>query len=86
MSVLSAFLFGSYANGHPHEYSDIDLAIVCHPFAADEIEQNMILWRLAVHVDPRIAPLSLSPDDLKKDHIPIIPEIKKGLPIDCSAA
>jgi len=84
--VLEAYLFGSHVSGQPHPYSDIDLAVVCQPFDRDEIEQNMTLWRLTVHVDPRLAPIRLSPQDLLKEHIPIIPEIKKGLPIDCPAA
>ena len=80
------FLFGSYARGDEKIDSDIDIAIICKKFAADSIEQNMKLWKIALKVDTRIAPVSLSPEEFKKDYLPIIPEIKKGLDLTSEAA
>ena len=28
-------IFGSYVNGNPHEWSDIDIAIICNDFKGD---------------------------------------------------
>lgn len=86
ISVVEAYLFGSHVRGTAGDWSDIDIALVCHPFAEDRTEQNIILWKIAVKIDPRLAPLTLSPDDLDKTHIPLIPEIKKGLPLIRPAA
>jgi hypothetical protein len=79
IAVVEAFLYGSQVKGSAHQWSDIDIAVVCQPFAEDAIEQNMCLWRIAVRIDPRLAPVSFAPEDLEKEYIPIIPEIKKGL-------
>lgn len=79
IQISEAFLFGSQFKGSAHEWSDIDIAVICRPFAADESEQNMNLWKIAVKIDPRLAPISFSPEDLEKEYIPLISEIKKGL-------
>lgn len=86
ITVIKAYLFGSQARGLAHEWSDIDIALICLPFAADQIDQNMMLWKLALQIDPRIAPVSLSPDDFEKEYMPLVPEIKKGLPLTLHAA
>jgi predicted nucleotidyltransferase len=36
-------LFGSYAYGHPHEASDVDILVVMP--AANEIDQSIRIWR-----------------------------------------
>lgn len=81
IEIIKVFLFGSYARGFEREDSDIDIAVVCKDFGKDAIEQNMKLWKIAVRIDTRIAPTSLSISEFKKEYIPIIPEIKKGLDI-----
>jgi predicted nucleotidyltransferase len=39
-SYEKIILFGSYVNGHPHEYSDIDLAIWSPEFSDDPYENR----------------------------------------------
>jgi len=86
IEIIKVFLFGSYARGNEREDSDIDVAVVCKDFAADSIEQNMKLWKIAVRVDARISPISLSLSDLRKEYIPIVPEVKGGIDMTDIAA
>ena len=39
-------LFGSYVNGNPHEYSDIDIAVICNDFEGDWYETMVRLCGL----------------------------------------
>jgi predicted nucleotidyltransferase len=54
----SAVLFGSFARGAAHEWSDIDLIVVSPrydaPFALDDVET---LWIVAARTDSRIEPV-----------------------------
>jgi len=77
--VIKVFLYGSYAKGSDREDSDIDVAVVCEDFGTDPIEQNMRLWRIAVRVDTRLAPISFSASEFTKEYIPIVTEVKNGL-------
>ncbi len=51
-------LFGSYATGHPHPWSDIDLVVVSPAFdgtfSRDKIDS---LWYVAARTDSRIEPI-----------------------------
>ena len=40
INVDRIILYGSYANGHPHRWSDIDLAIVSRDFAQRSVWQR----------------------------------------------
>lgn len=62
------YLFGSYAKGKPHEYSDIDVAIVCSkvPRGKGYLDKKMKLWRLTIDADSRIEPILLEEKDLDK--------------------
>ncbi len=86
ITIIKVLLFGSYAKGNEREASDIDVAVVCEDFGTDPIDQNMKLWRIAVRVDTRIAPISLSISEFKQEYIPIIPEIRNGLDMTNIAA
>jgi len=55
------------------------VALISNDPYDDAIEQGMKLWRLAVRVDTRLAPIFLTPVDFEKDYVPIVPEIKNGL-------
>ncbi len=53
----SAILFGSYANGKPHEWSDIDLVVIAPEFDESHgIALVKQLWRATV-TDNRIEPI-----------------------------
>lgn len=86
IGVIKVILFGSHAKGINREDSDIDVAVVCEDFGTDTIDQNMKLWKIAVRVDTRIAPISLSSSEFEKEYIPIVTEIRNGLDITKIAA
>ena len=86
IEIINVFLFGSYARGTERDDSDIDVAVVCKDFEVDPIERNMKLWKIAVKVDTRIAPISFSLSEFQEEYIPIIPEIKNGLDLTGIAA
>lgn len=86
INIIDAFLFGSQARGSSHEWSDIDIAVICEPFAEDDIEQNMVLWKIGVKIDARIAPISVSLRDFENEFFPLIPEIKRGFSLLHDAA
>lgn len=56
ISVLNAYLFGSYAKGKADEWSDIDLAIVTDRFIGDSFDFRFMLTKLARSIDPDIEP------------------------------
>lgn len=84
--VQQIFLYGSYSRGEERKYSDIDVAVVSRDFEGDTIEANMKLWRIAVRVDVRLAPLAIAESELLNLHIPIIAEAQKGIDMTSEAA
>jgi len=51
LSPASVILFGSYANGNPHEYSDIDIAVVFDSYDGDWFDAAVLLQRLRRGID-----------------------------------
>jgi predicted nucleotidyltransferase len=49
-------LFGSYVNGTPWEYSDIDIAIVMNDYQGDWFDTATMLWGLKRQVSFDIEP------------------------------
>ena len=43
LSIDKVLLFGSYAKGHPHPYSDIDLAVFSRQFSSNPFENNRMI-------------------------------------------
>lgn len=72
------FLFGSYAKGNFHKYSDIDLAVISPAFKADEIEELMFLGKLSGRISSRVEAVSFREKEFEfsKYHT-LIGEIKK---------
>ena len=53
-----AVLFGSFARGDTHEWSDIDLLVIAPEFdAAQTIDFGKQLWRATAIADDRIEPI-----------------------------
>ena len=50
-------LFGSYARGNWHEFSDIDIAIVVDSIDGDFLDMASMLYRLRRDIDDRIKPV-----------------------------
>lgn len=71
------FLYGSYAKGRAHEWSDIDVCVVSPKFHGKQwnsYEQKLWQWRR--NIDPRIEPIGFSPEDLTS-WSPLAHEIRK---------
>ncbi len=58
ITVQAIVLFGSYCNGVPHEWSDIDLAVISPDFESLRMSyRQTMISRLALKGDRRIAPI-----------------------------
>ena len=52
----AVILFGSYVNGNPHEWSDIDIAVIINGFQGDWLETASMLSSLTRRVSIDIEP------------------------------
>ena len=52
-------LFGSYARGNPHEYSDIDVAVVVDEITGDLLKIEAALFKKGSEIDVLIEPILL---------------------------
>jgi predicted nucleotidyltransferase len=68
-------IFGSWAKGKQKEDSDIDVAVISDKFAKDEIEEMMIVNKLANQISPNIEAVSIREPLLKDKYNPLIVEI-----------
>jgi predicted nucleotidyltransferase len=58
LTVEAVILYGSYARGTAHEWSDIDLAVISPDFEGVGMGRRQeILARLMVHANPFLSPL-----------------------------
>ncbi len=58
--VKAGVLFGSYATGKMHEWSDIDLLVVSPLFDKKYKRKDIdLLWHIAAEVDSRIEPIAV---------------------------
>jgi predicted nucleotidyltransferase len=65
--VEAIYLFGSFAAGCQHQWSDIDLAIVSPDFKDNSMEDQEQLMCLTWDVDVRIEPHPFRPEDFTPD-------------------
>lgn len=66
LPVQTAILFGSYAKGNYSRESDIDIALVSRAFSGDRFEDRRKIVPLRRHIDNRIEPIPLRPEDFHK--------------------
>lgn len=59
LSPSEIFLFGSYASGTPHEWSDIDIAVVIDHFQGSILDTTTLLWTLRRNINSAIEPVLL---------------------------
>src|SRR6266508_5103689 len=58
--VKAGVLFGSYATGRKHEWSDIDLLVITPRFDKKYKRKDIdLLWHIAAEVDSRIEPIAV---------------------------
>jgi len=76
IKIESAYLFGSYAKGTEHEWSDIDIAVISSDFADSRFEEGVRLMKLSCDIDTRIEPVPFRPERFI-DEDPLAWEIKR---------
>lgn len=78
--VRFGVLYGSYAKGTEHEWSDIDLLVVS-PFYDDEKQRTHKkwgeLWHIATNADSRIEPIPVGEKQFQEDDTSMILEIAR---------
>lgn len=73
LKVEKTIVYGSYASGRAHEYSDLDVAIISSDFGGDRFEEGKMLLQTAWRIDPRLHPIPMSMDAFQNDtRIPLI--------------
>lgn len=78
LPVSCGIIFGSYVNGRPHEWSDIDLFVVSPRFDESRSRADIrLLWLTAARVDNRIEPLAVGERQLVEDRGSPILEIAR---------
>ena len=75
--IDDAYLYGSFAKGTSHRWSDIDIAIVSPDFSDDLFEERLLLMRLASTIDDRIEPRPFKKDLFNRND-PLVDEIQKN--------
>ncbi|MBI2415912.1 MAG: nucleotidyltransferase domain-containing protein [Candidatus Kerfeldbacteria bacterium] len=77
LPVQSAFIFGSYAKGNYHKWSDVDVCIISSALKRKR-DPMAYLWRSKNNEDDNImlAPVGFTPKDFV-DESPLVWEIKR---------
>lgn len=71
------YLFGSYARGNFHRWSDVDVCVISGKFQGkNSVENKQQLWRWTREVDPRIEPFGLSTQEFKSGISPMAHQVK----------
>jgi predicted nucleotidyltransferase len=73
--VEQIIMFGSFAKGHPHPWSDLDICVVSRSFGKHPLRESMELAALTTRVDSMIEPHPYHPDALKDRYDPLAREI-----------
>ncbi|MEK9130394.1 MAG: nucleotidyltransferase domain-containing protein [Patescibacteria group bacterium] len=76
LSIKKAIIYGSYAKGNIHQYSDIDLCIISTKFK--KIDALNYLWtkKRGKDIKAMISPIGFHPKDFINEN-PLVWEIKK---------
>ncbi len=75
--VQEALIFGSYARGTPHQWSDIDVAVVSTRFGHNPHDERVQLMKLCRDISTAIEPHPFHPDDLNDRWSTLAQEVKK---------
>ncbi len=75
--IAGAYIYGSFAKGTSHRWSDIDLAIISPDFSDDLFEDRLYLMRIAACIDDRIEPRPFKKELFNRND-PLVDEIQKN--------
>lgn len=70
-------LFGSYAKGRPHPWSDIDICVISKKFGKRDFDDMVRVSKIAKGVNYLIEIHPMNPKDLDQNKHPLSAEIKK---------
>ncbi len=73
----AVYLFGSYAKGEAHKWSDIDVAVVSDKLKRNRDKNRFLLWHIRREVDSMIEPHGFTVKDFQDECDPMVYEIKK---------
>ena len=69
IKIIDLYLFGSYINGTPDEWSDIDIAVVCEKdIEYDRFDLHFKLMNIAKEIDIDIEPHIFFKEDFSKSN------------------
>jgi predicted nucleotidyltransferase len=77
LPVHHVFLFGSFAQGKTHDWSDVDIAVVCDKFRDTRHEENVEFLSVGHDIDLRIETVCLHPEDFENKYSTLVSEVKK---------
>ncbi len=76
--VKAGVLFGSYATGKAHEWSDIDLVVISPKFDEQRDRRDIdLLWYIAAKTDSRIEPIAVGEKQFAESRDSMIIEIAR---------
>ncbi len=76
IEVVTAYLYGSYAQGKATVWSDIDVAVLTKKFIGDSFDFKFLLMKIARDVDFNIEPHPFLADEFTEDD-PIAAEVMR---------
>src|SRR3990172_357020 len=76
IEVVTAYLYGSYAQGKATEWSDIDVAVLTKKFIGDRFDFTFLLMKIAREGDFNIEPHPFLADESTEDD-PLAAEVMR---------
>ena len=79
--VVQVYVFGSLAEGNPHPWSDIDIAVVYEPFGKDRLEEHATISHYRDTFDLPMDIVTLRKEDIGNRYSTIVREVNEhGIP------
>lgn len=79
--IQKAILFGSYARGNSHEWSDIDIALVSDVFVGNRMDDKDKIRAITLSISSELEVIPFAPQDFTPQN-PFVKEIlKTGIPL-----
>lgn len=75
--VREVLVFGSAARNRTHEWSDIDIAVICDPFLASKFDEQQLCSREARTIDVRSEVVCLHRGDLENKYFTLAKEVQR---------
>lgn len=80
--VIQVLLFGSLAEGKTHRWSDVDIAVVHHPFLPDRMEERSRIRSAREDFDVPMDIVCFRDEDMVNKYLGLAQEVKKhGIPV-----